>query len=95
MTAENLQIEENIRLALESEEHQEFLHWFQKARELRLMDGDHNTEYFHFSTSVRRRFDSIEFVKVRDKWLEGTEKVVRPIVSSNEDIFRSSGTNLH
>ena len=37
----NLTLEDNARLNLELEEQKEFLMWFQKARELRLLEVDH------------------------------------------------------
>jgi len=43
----NLTLEDNARLNLELEEQKEFLMWFQKARELRLLEVDHITSPSH------------------------------------------------
>ena len=69
MTRENVQLECELCFLIEEEEQRSFMHWFQKARDLRLLDGDRNTRFFHLSTIVKRRFDSIEFLKVGGNWI--------------------------
>ena len=80
MTHANIAVERELCHAIEEEEQKEFLHWFQKARELRLLEGDRNTRFLHLSTIVKRRFDSIEFLKTGDGWVQGTDMVAKEIV---------------
>ena len=71
------------------EQHKEFLLWFQKARELHLLDGDQNTRYFHFSTISRRRFNDIYFIKDSHGWLRGTREVAGAFVLFYENLFQT------
>ena len=46
MTHANIITERDLCHAIEEAEQKEFLHWFQKARELRLLEGDRKTAFF-------------------------------------------------
>ena len=68
-TQENPIYKENNRLEIELQnELNEWLYrsevlWRQKSRELWLREGDKNSKFFHLSTIVRRRRNTIEAVK--------------------------------
>ena len=94
MTYENVQLEHELCHRIEEEEQRSFMHWFQKARELRLLDKDCNIHFFHLSTIVKRRFDSIEFLKVGGNWIQGTDMVAKEIVHFYKDLFTSEPTHL-
>jgi hypothetical protein len=51
--------EESLQLALQEELLREESLWKQKSRDLWLSSSDLNTKYFHASTAIRRRFNSI------------------------------------
>lgn len=46
------------------------VHWFQKAREKAIYDGDCNTVYYHASATIRRKNNKIEGLQNQnDDWI--------------------------
>lgn len=54
-----MQLKQELELVLE----QINVHWFQKAKENAIYDGDHNTGYFHTSTIVRTSITALKAYK--------------------------------
>ncbi|KAL8160998.1 hypothetical protein V2J09_012487 [Rumex salicifolius] len=68
---------------------QEDLHWKQKSRELWLKGGDRNTAFFHASTIVRRRYNSIISLQDEsDVWLVNKEDIERHITSLFVNLYK-------
>ncbi|XP_026378352.1 uncharacterized protein LOC113272770 [Papaver somniferum] len=73
----------------------EEIFWRQKYRVESLKYGDLNTKFFHTSTPVRRRRNSI--CKLKDsagKWLTSAEDIEKEIVNHFSFIFNSTTTSL-
>jgi len=70
------------------------MNWFQKSRELRLLEGDRNMRYLYLSMIVTTRFDSTEFLKMKNNWVEETDRVIGEIVSFYEGLFTSKRTSF-
>ena len=50
--------------------------WKQKSRELWLKEGDRNTKFFHLSTIIRRRQNSITALKAENgQWVTGSNQI--------------------
>lgn len=60
---ENGKIEEALQLELSKWLMRSEILWKQKSRELWLKEGDKNTKFFHLSTIIRRRHNSIDAIK--------------------------------
>ena len=50
--------------------------------------------FFHLSTIVKRRFDSIEFLKTGEGWVQGTDMVAKEIVGFYENLFTYEPTDF-
>jgi hypothetical protein len=59
-------IEENLHLNLQEELLREESLWKQKSQELWLTSNDLNTKFFHASTTIRRRYNSISSIKMEN-----------------------------
>jgi hypothetical protein len=59
-------IEENLHLNLQEELLREESLWKQKSQELWLTSNDLNTKFFHASTVIRRRYNSISSIKMEN-----------------------------
>jgi hypothetical protein len=59
-------IEENLHLNLQEELLREESLWKQKSQELWLTSNDLNTKFFHASTAIRRRYNSISSIKMEN-----------------------------
>jgi hypothetical protein len=59
-------LEDSLQLALQEELLREESLWKQKSRELWLTSSDLNTKFFHASTAIRRRYNSITSLKLAD-----------------------------
>ncbi|GKD65668.1 hypothetical protein Tco_1307776 [Tanacetum coccineum] len=65
-----LKLEGRLRCEYDNVLAQEEELWFQKSRMEALRDGDRNTNYFHTSTIIRRKFNRIEALKNdADEWI--------------------------
>ncbi|XP_075659200.1 uncharacterized protein LOC142629097 [Castanea sativa] len=67
---ENGRIEEALQLELSEWLMRSEILWKQKSRELWLKEGDKNTKFFHLSTIIRRRRNSIDAIKSEEgQWV--------------------------
>lgn len=73
---EVLSLEKHLIVALHEELRKEEDLWRTKSRETWLSTRDLNTKYFHTSTIIRRRRNSIEFLKTENEiWLSSREEI--------------------
>ena len=62
--------------------------WRQKSREVWLKDGDKNSKFFHLSTIIRRRKNSIDAIKAEDgSWLTCKKEIRIHIVEKFAQLF--------
>jgi hypothetical protein len=69
--------------------------WKQKSRELWLKNGDRNTKFFHLSTSLKRRHNSIDAIKTeKGVWIIDA-KLLREFISEKfEVLFKVEDVNF-
>ena len=62
--------------------------WRQKSRETWLKVGDKNSRFFHLSTIIRRRRNSIDAIKSDNgEWMIDKEEIKEFIVSKFQNLF--------
>jgi predicted XRE-type DNA-binding protein len=75
---ENIEMKAALNLELNEWLEKEELKWKQKSRELWLKEGDQNSKFFHLSTLVRRRCNSIVEIKLDNvEWIHSRDKIER------------------
>lgn len=90
-TKDNLVLEMNVCKALLEEQRKEEIFWRPKSWVTWLTSLDINTRFFHVSTLVRRRWNSIEFMKgVDGQWLNSRPDIGSAFVANFAQLFRSS-----
>ncbi|KAK3033970.1 hypothetical protein RJ639_034134 [Escallonia herrerae] len=62
-TVRNMELQRNIQNQIDEQCSREEWLWHQKSRLQWIKDGDRNTKFFHLSTIIRRRQNSIDFIK--------------------------------
>lgn len=69
-TSQNLSNEKLLHSQIKEELKRKEMIWLQKSREMWLKDGDANTKFFHLSTIIDRKQNSITSIKIdRDRWI--------------------------
>ncbi|KAB1203084.1 hypothetical protein CJ030_MR8G005528 [Morella rubra] len=75
-SSDNCRVEKLLILALNEELRKEEDLWRMKSRDLWLTTRDLNTKYFHTSTIIRRRRNSVDFLKTEDGiWISSREEL--------------------
>ena len=69
--------------------------WKQKLRELWLKNGDRNTKFFHLCTSLKRRHNSIDAIKIEEGVWIIDAKLLREFISEKfEVLFKVEDVNF-
>lgn len=90
-SAETEEKESLIQLALQEQLTREELLWKQKSRVEWLAMLDLNTRYFHLSTIIRQRRNTIEYLKTEDgRWLDNRQEIGNHICGFFQSLFQSS-----
>ena len=85
--AEINKLRKEINVLLDSEETM----WSQRSKAHWLKEGDHNTKFFHYHASERRRKNSINgILDANGRWCETNESIVATAVSFFEDLYTTS-----
>lgn len=78
------ELKKEVELVLE----QINIHWFQKARDSAIYKGDRNTKYFHTSTIIRRKMNTIVGLQdLNGFWYWEQEALKQMVVSFFCDLF--------
>jgi hypothetical protein len=69
--------------------------WRQKSRETWLKDGDKNSKFFHLSTVIRRKRNSIDAIKNGDgEWITCKKDIRNHVVESFQHLFREEAVEF-
>ncbi|KAB1203090.1 hypothetical protein CJ030_MR8G005522 [Morella rubra] len=89
-SSDNCRVEKLLILALNEELRKEEDLWRMKSRDLWLTTRDLNTKYFHTSTIIRRRRNSVDFLKTEDGiWISSREEVSNYISNFFRQLYLS------
>jgi hypothetical protein len=67
---------------------QEQMMWFQRSRAKWLMDGDHNTRYYHLKTITRRRYNNVIMLRnATGEWIEDVTQLQNMVNNFYYDLF--------
>ena len=62
--------------------------WRQKSREMWLKEGDKNSKFFHVTTIIRRRRNSIDAVKAENgEWILDKSKISDYFLNNFKNVF--------
>lgn len=87
--------EQDLRARLGEELKREEQLWRQKSRVTWLTTPDLNTRFFHLSTIVRRRRNSIDaLLDPNGQWLEGRESIGAHVVAHFQHLFSGGQTEF-
>ena len=87
---ENLNTKASLNLELDEWLTREDLRLQQSSRELWVKEGDHNSRFFHLSTIIRRRRNSISEIKLDDgSWIRGREDIQRYFLDNFSTLYNS------
>ena len=82
--------EASLNLELDEWLTREDLRLQQSSRELWVKEGDHNSRFFHLSTIIRRRRNSISEIKLDDgSWIRGREDIQRYFLDNFSTLYNS------
>ena len=85
---ENIKMEAALNLELNEWLEREELKWKQKSRELWLKEGDQNSKFFHLSTLVRRRCNSIVEIKLDNaEWIHSRDEIERYFIAQFQNVY--------
>ena len=88
---ENIEMEAALNLELNEWLEKEELKWKQKSRELWLKEGDRNSKFFHLSTLVRKRRNSIVKIKLDNvEWIHSRDEIERYFTAQFQNVYQSS-----
>ena len=63
--------------------------WRQKSREIWLKEGDKNSKFFHVTTIIRRRRNSIDAVKAENgEWILDKSKISDYFLNNFKNVFQ-------
>ena len=63
--------------------------WRQKSREMWLKEGDKNSKFFHVTTIIRRRRNSIDAVKAENgEWILDKSKISDYFLNNFKNVFQ-------
>jgi hypothetical protein len=69
--------------------------WRQKSREMWLKDGDKNSKFFHLSTVIGRKRNSIDDIKNGDgEWITCKKDIRIHVVESFQHLFREEAVEF-
>lgn len=89
-------LELHLQSLLDEYLHQEEALWKSKSRELWLTGVDLNTKFFHTSTLIRRRRNSITLLQSPNSgWLSDRKDIGDCFVNNFKDIFTSTNPTPH
>jgi hypothetical protein len=87
-TQANLEHEAALYLELDVWLQSDELKWRQKFRELWLKEGDRNSRFFHLSTIIRQRRNTITEIKMEDRsWLNSREAIGRYFTDKFTELY--------
>jgi hypothetical protein len=87
---ENIEMKAALNLELNEWLEKEELKWKQKSRELWLKEGDRNSKFFHLSTLVRRRRNSIVEIKLDNvEWIHSRDEIERYFTAQFQNVYQS------
>jgi exonuclease III len=89
-TDSTLAFELHLKSLLSDYLQQEESLWMNKSRELWLICGDLNTKFFHTSTLIRRRRNSIDRLFTPSGWISDRNMIGRSFVSHFKHIYTST-----
>ena len=88
---ENIEMEAALNLELNEWFEKEELKWKQKSRKLWLKEGDRNSKFFHLSTLVRKRRNSIVKIKLDNvEWIHSRDEIERYFTAQFQNVYQSS-----
>ncbi|XP_060968612.1 uncharacterized protein LOC115704452 [Cannabis sativa] len=91
---ENLEKEATVQLSiLEMEANLERI-WKQKSRENWIHNGDGNTKFFHASTVIRRRRNTIDRVEKNGEWLLSREEIGNYFRENFMQVYESQNPSI-
>ncbi|KAK3016255.1 hypothetical protein RJ639_006086 [Escallonia herrerae] len=91
----NLELEKNIRLELDEQCRRKECLWHQKSTLRWRCEGDLNTKFFHLSTIIRRKSNSIDFLKDQsEKWISKREETGDCFNKNFQTFFTSSNPDF-
>ncbi|KAK9288102.1 hypothetical protein L1049_016549 [Liquidambar formosana] len=87
----NLEVETNLQLELDECWKREEILWKQKSRVQWLKEGDKNTKFFHLSTVICGKRNSIDFLKNEaGQWISDRASIGTCFTNQLKDLFSSS-----
>ena len=87
-TKENCRKEAHLQAELNEWLLRNEIHWKEKSREVWLKEGDKNSKFFHFSTIIRRRRNSIDSIKNDfGEWITDRREIQKHFVGKFKTLF--------
>jgi hypothetical protein len=87
-TEANLRIEANLQAELQEWLLRDEMVWKQKSREIWLKEGDRNSKFFHLSTIIRRRRNSIDAVRNHlGSWITEKKEINEFFLENFKQVF--------
>uniref|UniRef100_A0A803QJ15 Reverse transcriptase domain-containing protein n=1 Tax=Cannabis sativa TaxID=3483 RepID=A0A803QJ15_CANSA len=95
LTFEEFRKLSHLKSALDALLYKEEVYWRQRARVKWLNGGDRNTKFFHKHASLRRKLNTIKFLKAVDGSIVNTrEGIVNVITDYFQTLFSSQGSDV-
>ncbi|KAK3014543.1 hypothetical protein RJ639_008317 [Escallonia herrerae] len=94
-TVRNIELQRNIQNQIDEQCCREEWLWHQKSRLQWIKDGDRNTKFFHLSTIIRRRQNSIDFIKDKHgNWISSREEIGTCFTEHFSELYKSSNPSF-
>lgn len=94
-TLENLMNEKQLHTQLQEHLKRRDMIWQQKSREMWLKNGYANTKFFHLSTIIRRKHNSISAIKInRDQWLYNHDEISSYFIENFTSLFNTTNPQI-
>ena len=67
----------------------------QKSRQIWIREGDRNTHFFHLSTLIRRRRNSVQEIKLEDgSWIDDGKDIQKYFIENFKALYQTSSPNI-